>query len=64
MEDKTIAERNGASNEMLMIYQDKIDDLMREKNNANRLQNQFYDSVLQRDPDATVEDESSIGMND
>ena len=63
MKEKNQAERNGCSEDLLGIYQDKINDLLREKNNANRLMDQYYHTVL-RDDNVVEEDntESSVAM--
>jgi hypothetical protein len=46
MKDKNTADRNGCSEELLQIYQDKINDLLREKDNANRLMDHYYHTIL------------------
>ena len=60
MQDKAIAERNGCSEELLRIYQSKIDDLFMEKEYANRYMRQYYQSII-RD---TNEDEEAVEIDD
>ena len=67
MQDKSIAERNGCSDELLLMYQHKIDDLIREKDYTNRLMDQYYQTIIQDPIEATVEDdqiEKSVSMQD
>ena len=55
MQDKAIAERNGCSEDLLRIYQNKIDDLIMEKDYANKLMHQYYQSII-HDPNQAVLD--------
>ena len=67
MQDKSIVERNGCSDELLLIYQNKIDNLIREKDYVNRLMDQYYQMIIQDPIEATVEDdqtEISVSMQD
>ena len=62
MQDKSIVERNGCSDELLLIYQNKIDNLIREKD-----YDQYYQTITQDPIEATVEDdqtEISVSMQD
>ena len=67
MQDKSIAERNGCSDKLLLICQNKMDDLIRENNYANRLMDQYYQTIVQDPIETTVEDdqtEYSVSMQD
>ena len=67
MKDKNDAERNGCSEDLVQIYQEKIDRLIREKDNANILQDQYYETVIRNRLEEGGADDntpSSITMND
>ena len=44
----------------LRIYQQKIDDLIREKDYANRLMDQYYQSIIQDPNEAVVVDDQTV----
>ena len=67
MHDKTVAKRNGFIDELLRIYQNKIDDLIREKDYANRLMNQYHQTIIQDTPepeDMNDKNESNVTMQE
>ena len=46
MKDRNDAERNECSENLVQIYQEKNDRLIRGKENANILQDQYYETVI------------------
>ena len=67
IKDKNTAECNGCSEVFVQIYQEKVDRLIREKDNANIMQDQYYETVIRNRSDERDADDntaSSITMND